>query len=192
MGSPQINIAYDHNQDHIMGERDNHIDQGTSLSPEGNYSHIDMVRKRELLMERCSPEKMKETAAAAATALGGSGPWPLLLPWRWCWSLDGSPPQDGCQGGGNFVVPFDLGFLSLGFPSSRLRLQQIGSPGRIRTRIGTNFISRTIGKNSLQLCSFKFFRLRLYSGVSEAISKTCLVGTDFGRVRVQLQQGSFL
>ena len=36
-----------------------------------NYSHIDMVRKRELLMERCSPEEMKETAAAAvATALG--------------------------------------------------------------------------------------------------------------------------
>ena len=42
-----------------MGERDNHIDQGTSLSPEENYSHIDMVRKRELLMERCSPEEMK-------------------------------------------------------------------------------------------------------------------------------------
>ena len=103
-----------------MEERDNHIDQGTSLSPERNYSHIDMVRKRELLMERCSPEEMKETAAAAvtataatATASGGSGPWPLLLPWRWCWSLDGSPPQDGCQEGGNFVVPFDLGFLSL-------------------------------------------------------------------------------
>ena len=103
-----------------MGERINHIDQGTSLSPEGNYSHKDMVRKREFLMERCSPEEMKETAAAAATAtpvaataLGGSGPWLLLLPWGWCWSLDGSPPQDGCQGGGNFVVPFDLGFLSL-------------------------------------------------------------------------------
>ena len=66
-----------------MGERDNHIDQGTSLSPERNYSHIDMVRKRELLMERCSPKEMKETAAgeatatpAAATALEGSGPWP--------------------------------------------------------------------------------------------------------------------
>jgi hypothetical protein len=68
-------------------------------------------------MERCSPEKMKETATAAptatATALGGSGPWPLLLPWRWCCCGDWSPPQDGCQGGGNFVVPFDLGFLSL-------------------------------------------------------------------------------
>ena len=80
-----------------MGERDNHIDQGTSLSPEGNYSHIDMVRKRELLMERCSPKEMKETAQAAAatatapaaaTALGGSGPWPpsssldMVLLWR--------------------------------------------------------------------------------------------------------------
>ena len=50
-----------------MGERINHIDQGTSLSPERNYSHIDMVRKRELLMERCSPEEVKETEAAAAT-----------------------------------------------------------------------------------------------------------------------------
>ena len=76
-----------------MGERDNHIDQGTSLSPEGNYSHIDMVRKRELLMERCSPEEMKEmataAATAAATALGGSGPWPpsssleMVLVCRW-------------------------------------------------------------------------------------------------------------
>jgi len=28
-----------------MGERDDHIDQSTSLSPEGNYSHIDMVRE---------------------------------------------------------------------------------------------------------------------------------------------------
>ena len=27
------NKAHDHNQDHIMGERDNHIVTGTSLSP---------------------------------------------------------------------------------------------------------------------------------------------------------------
>ena len=59
-------------------ERDNHIDQGTSLSPEGNYSHIDMVRKRELLMERCSPEEMKETAAAAM-ALGAAALGPLFF-----------------------------------------------------------------------------------------------------------------
>ena len=71
-----------------MGERDNHIDQGTSLSPEGNYSHIDMMRKRELLIKRCSSEEMKETAVAATT-LGGSGPWPpyssleMVLVFRW-------------------------------------------------------------------------------------------------------------
>ena len=87
---------------------------------------MDMVRERELLMERCSPEEMKETAAAAATAtmttatatavattLGGSGPWPpsssleMVLLWRFI------SPQYGCLGGGFFVVPFDLGFLSL-------------------------------------------------------------------------------
>ena len=105
-----------------MGERDNHIDQGTSLSPERNYAHMHMVRERYLLMKRCSPEDMKETAATAATTtatatavamtLGGSGPWPpssleMVLLWRLIF------PQDGCQGGGNFVVPFDLGFLSL-------------------------------------------------------------------------------
>ena len=82
-------------------ERDNHIDQGTSLSPEGNYSHIDMVRKRELLMERCSPDEM-EAAAATAPATGG-GSWPpsslaLVLQWR---SLS---PLDGCQGRGKFVI----------------------------------------------------------------------------------------
>src|SRR4051812_17881061 len=67
-------------------------------APRINYSHIDMVRHRELLIERCSPEEMKETTTSAAAAtltttatLGGSGPWPLLLPWRWCWSVDGSP-----------------------------------------------------------------------------------------------------
>ena len=39
-----------------------------ALAPRGNYSHMDMVRERELLMERCNPEEMKE---AAATTLGG-------------------------------------------------------------------------------------------------------------------------
>src|SRR3954464_13376979 len=34
MGSPKINIAYDHNQDHIMGEREDHIATGRNLSPE--------------------------------------------------------------------------------------------------------------------------------------------------------------
>ena len=34
MGYNQINIENDHNKYHIMGERHNHIDQSTSLSPE--------------------------------------------------------------------------------------------------------------------------------------------------------------
>src|SRR4051812_3627473 len=70
-----------------MGERDNHIDQGTSLRSEGELlTHEHGERERELLIERCSPEEMKEMAAAATTAmatatavamaLGGSGPWP--------------------------------------------------------------------------------------------------------------------
>ena len=45
MGDNYINIANDRNNDHIMKERDNHIDQGTSLSPRMNYSHMDMVRE---------------------------------------------------------------------------------------------------------------------------------------------------
>ena len=63
MGSPWINIAYDHNEDHIIGEIIYHIATGRNLSPKENYSHIDMVRKREMLMERCGPEEVKETAA---------------------------------------------------------------------------------------------------------------------------------
>ena len=148
-------------------------------------------------MERCSPEKMKETAAAAptATALGGSGPWPLLLPWRWCCCGDWSPPQDGCQGGGIFVVPFDLGFLSLYRLSDSRHADYVfsilGLKGASELRLGQILGLNPPEKNSLQLCSFKFFRLSPSSGVSKAIFKTCLVGTDFGRVRVQLQQGSF-
>ena len=34
MGDNWINIANDHNQDHIMGERINHIATGRNLSPE--------------------------------------------------------------------------------------------------------------------------------------------------------------
>ena len=94
------------------------------------------------------------------------------------------------------MVPFDLGFLSLyrlsdsrhpdyvlcilGFlEASELRL------GRILSLIESEI-------NSLQLCSFKFFRLKPSSSVSEAIFKACLMGTDFGKVRVQLLQGCFL
>ena len=155
-------------------------------------------------MEMCSPEKMKETATAAstaaaaptATALGGSSPWPLLLPWRWCFCVDWSPPQDDDQRGGNFVVPFDLGFLSLYRLSDSRHPDYVFSilvlEGASELRLGRILGLNPPEKNSLQLCSFKVFRLRPSSDISEAIFKTCLVGTDFRRVRVQLLQGSFL
>ena len=47
MGSPYINIAYDHNKDHIMGERETTYIKIQTLAPRGNYSHMDMVRERE-------------------------------------------------------------------------------------------------------------------------------------------------
>ena len=152
----------------------------------------------ELLMDRCNPEEVKETEAETATTtdLGGSGPWPLLLPWRWCCCGDWSSPQDGCQGGGIFVVPFDLGFLSL-YKLSDSRhpdyvFSILGLEGASELWLGWILGLNPSEKNSLQLCSFRFFRLRPSSGVTEAIFKTCLVGTDFGRVRVQLLQGSLL
>ena len=37
-------------------------------APRGNYSHMVMVREGELLMERCSLEKMEEMATMAAAA----------------------------------------------------------------------------------------------------------------------------
>src|SRR3954470_17978273 len=40
MGSPYINIAYDHNQDHIMGEREYHIATGRISAPRRNYSRF--------------------------------------------------------------------------------------------------------------------------------------------------------
>ena len=98
MGSPQISIAYDDNQDHIMGMIDNHIDQGTSLSPEDELLTHRHGVKRELLMERCSPEEMKETVAVAATTLGGSGPWPPYSTLDMVLVCNGSPPQGGCLG----------------------------------------------------------------------------------------------
>src|ERR1041385_3785981 len=137
-------------------------------------------------MERCSPQEMKETATAAAaptataTALGGSGPWPLILPWRWCCCGDLSPSQDGCQGGGNFVVPFDLGFLSLYRLSDSSHPDYIfgisGLQGASKIRLGQILYLDQPENKFLQFCSFKFFRLRPYSSVSEAIFKTCLMG----------------
>ena len=76
------NIAHDHNQDHIMRERDNHIATAQAPSPAEDYSHIIMVRKKELLMERCSPEEMEAVAAKEPTT--GGGPLSPLLPWSWC------------------------------------------------------------------------------------------------------------
>ena len=54
MGSPYISIANDHNEDHIMGERDSHIDQVTSLSPEGElltHGHGERERERERVVD---------------------------------------------------------------------------------------------------------------------------------------------
>ena len=110
----------------------------------------------------------------------------MVLICRWIF------PSDGRQGGGNFVVPNDLGFLSLyrisDFRHPDYVFSKTGFEGHTNSDWAELYIENH-QKNSLQLCSFKFFRLRSSSGVSEAIS--CLVGTDFGKVRVQLQQGSF-
>ena len=94
------------------------------------------------------------------------------------------------------MVAFDLGFLSL------YRLSDSRHPDYVFSILGLQGASELLlglilglnssEKNSLQFFSFKFFRLSPSSGVSEAIFKTCLVGTDFGRVRVQLLQGSLL
>src|SRR4051812_15750936 len=40
MGSPYINIAYDHNKDHIMGERIDYIAIVETSAPRRNYSRI--------------------------------------------------------------------------------------------------------------------------------------------------------
>ena len=93
-------------------------------------------------------------------------------------------------------MPFDLGFLSL-YRLSDSRLPNyvfsiLGLEGASELRLGRISGINPPEKNSLQLYSFKFFRLRPSSGVSEEIFKTCLVLTDFGRVRVQLLQGSLL
>ena len=61
-----------------------------------------MVRKRELLMERCSPDEM-EAAAATAPATGG-GPLVPLLPWTWCCNGGASPPLVAAKGEAKFVA----------------------------------------------------------------------------------------
>src|SRR3954463_701415 len=101
-----------------MGKRIDHIATGRNLSPEEDYSHMDMVRRRLMmvLMERCSPARRRRPAAAteaAAAALGGSGSLAPLLPCEWCCNGAGPSLQDGGSGGGKFVALGDLGFLSL-------------------------------------------------------------------------------
>ena len=80
-----------------MGERDNHIDQGTSLSPEGNYSHMDMVRGRVVDGEVQPGEDEGDDDVHGGGGAHGHGhghgpwgqrPWPFLLPWRWCYCKD--------------------------------------------------------------------------------------------------------
>ena len=102
-----------------MGERDNHINEGTSLILEDELLTHGHGEKERVVDGEVQPGGDEGDGGGGNDHGGGNhGPWgivpcPLLLPWRWCWSLDRSPPQDGCQGGGIFVVPFDLGFLSL-------------------------------------------------------------------------------
>src|ERR1041385_983890 len=82
-------------------------------------------------------------------------------------------PQDGCEGGGNFVVSFDLGFLSLyRLSDSRHPYYVFCISGFLEAselRLGRILSLNPPKKNSLQLCSFKFFHLRPSSSVSEAI-----------------------
>ena len=71
MGSPQINIANDHNKDHIMGERDNHIDQGTSLSPED-----ELLTHRYGEKVRVVDGEVRPGGDEGDGGGGGHGPWP--------------------------------------------------------------------------------------------------------------------
>ena len=93
-------------------------------------------------------------------------------------------------------MPFDLGFLSLYRLSDSRHSDYVfsilGLQGASELPLGRILGLNPPEKHYLQLFRFKFFRLRPSSSVSEEIFKTCLVGTDFGRVRVQLLQGSLL
>ena len=102
-----------------MGERDEPHSYRTSPQPRGKlltHGHGD-----EELDGEVQPGVEAAAGGSHGAARSGGGPWgqrPLapLLPWRWCCYGGGSPPQDGCLGGGKFVVwgpPHELGFLSL-------------------------------------------------------------------------------
>src|ERR1043165_6426435 len=87
MGSPYINIAYDHNQDHIMGERENHIATGRNLSPE-----------EELLPHHHEEEATSMEVNSGALPRPGRVPpqefWSLEACWRWR-RRSGSPLKKG-------------------------------------------------------------------------------------------------
>ena len=72
-----------------------------------------MVRKRELLMERCNPSDM-EAVAAVTPAMGG-GPLAPLVPWTWCNNGEASPLLVAAKGEAKFVTmggSQELGFFS--------------------------------------------------------------------------------
>ena len=157
-------------------------------------------------MERCNPAKMKETATTASTAarrrprprprpLGAAALGPFFFLGDGA-AVEINLPLKTAAKGRNFRGTFDLGFLSLYRLSDSHHPDYVfsilGLEGASELRLGRILGLNPPEKNYLQLCSFKFFRLRLSFGVSEVIFKTCLVGTDFGRVRVQLLQGSLL
>ena len=124
-----------------MGEREiNHIATGMSPQPRGKlitHGHGDEEFDGEVQPGVEAAAGGSHGAAAAAARGGGGGPW------RWCWYGGGSPPQDGCLGGGKFVVlgaSHDLGFPSLyrlsDFRHPLLEFHQNGTTGRVRTPIG--------------------------------------------------------
>src|SRR4051812_44611060 len=109
-------------------------------------------------MERCSPEEMKKTAAAAHGH--GHGPWgqrPLApsssLEMMLLWRLISSSRR--LQGGGNFVVPFDLGFVSLCRLSDSRHLVYVfcieGFLEASELRLGRILCLNPPEKNSIQL-----------------------------------------
>ena len=151
-------------------------------------------------MERCSPEWRRRPAAATArqrrqqpaAARSGGGPWgqrPLapLLSWRWCCYGGGSPPQDGCLGGGKFVVPLDLGFLPLYiFSYSRhplLGSTKTGISGASGLGLGRILCLDRAAENSLQLSRLDFFHLTSSSGPNVEIFENSFQ-TDFWKVPI--------
>ena len=111
MYSTILKNAHDHNEDHIMGERDNHIAICISLSPGEDYSRMAMVSRS--LMERCSSEERWWSAAARRGGDGSSRRGGTGSPWRGC---GGSPAAAAAAarrrrrqpGGGGPWPPFKL------------------------------------------------------------------------------------